>query len=453
MRHKKITFSGKTFAVGLFLGLAISLIVFFFMRFLFNPIGPHKKVTVGTSVVETVKVPEVAKKEEFAPVVKKDNTVEIKKTDIAAKTEVPSTPVKFDGEIIKVGFMGDFSGGMKDIDNPWLEGMKIRIDEANENNELKNRQIKLEALDHKGESQVAVSCIKKFADELGIKILLAPSGSNQLMASVNMLEQKDFLVLFPATMYDPFKELNFKTFVFALPANDQEASVIFNYGFNNLFVRKFAFFYEESLVGKSYLKDVQVVIEKKDLKKDVDYVVVSYPANTMETKGAADIINKFSPDSVFLFSSPVASASLLGQVNIASIKYFLGASFAEGDVFYDFAKAKGLKVFIARSAPRFFKTQLYSDFLNAVKKNKKIESAPMIVGYFLASLFLEIVKRISGPVSKDSLLKQIQQDKVYDIKGFKFYLDPSLKLDLNDNFHVVDANNNIFDLNGVKPGV
>jgi len=448
MRHKKITFSGKTFAVGLFLGLAISLIVFFFMRFLFNPIGPHKKVTVGTSVVETVKVPEVAKKEEFAPVVKKDNTVEIKKTDIAAKTEVPSTPVKFDGEIIKVGFMGDFSGGMKDIDNPWLEGMKIRIDEANENNELKNRQIKLEALDHKGESQVAVSCVKKFADEMGIKILLTPSGSEQVFASINILEQKNCLAMFPVTMFDSFKNLNLKTFLFTFPVNEQEASVILNYGMDNLFVRKFAIFYEESRLGNAYLKDAQAVIEKKGLQKGTDYIVTSYPANTTETRSAADLINKFSPDSVLLFSSPIATAALLNQVNIASIKYFLGTSFMEGDIFYSFARARGLKVFIARSIPNLSKLQVYADYLNAIKKRNKTDSLPLLAGYVWTGLFVEVVKKIEGSVTKESILEQVKREKTYDVGGLKFYFDPLLEINLNDNFHVIDLDGNIFDLHG-----
>jgi len=429
----------RTFLFGAIWGFVIFIACLFLFKIVVRRPIETQGVQTLPVVIDTSKRLEVLKKDE------------IKKTELTTKVLAPITPVKFDGEIIKVGFMGDFSGGMRDIDNPWLEGMQIRIDEASENKELKNKMIKIEPFDHKGEAQVAVSGIKKLADD-GIKILLSSSGSGQLMAIVNTLEQKDFLVLFPATMFDPLKELNFKTFVFAFPSLDEEASVILNYGLNNLFVRKFAIFYEDSYMGKSYLKDVQKVIDKKGLKKDIDYIVSSYPPNTTETKHAADIINKFSPDSVFLFSTPVATASFLNQVNIANIRYFLGTSFVEGDVFYNFAKAKGLNVFISRGVPNFVKTQLYSDFLNAIKKRKIVENTPLFAGYLVASLFMEIVKKMDGLVTKDSILKQIKQDKQYNVKGMNVYLDPSIEINLNENFHVIDLNEKIFDLNGVLVG-
>jgi len=450
-RKKKITFSVKTFAVGLFLGLAMSLIALFFIKFLFRPIDTNKKVTVTTSVVEAAKVADVAKKEETAPAAKKDNTVEIKKTDIAAKTEAPSTPVKFDGETIKVGFMGDFSGGMKDIDSPWLDGLKMRIDEACENKELKNRQIKLEALDYKGEPQVAVSSIKNFSDELGIHILLSPSGSDTLKACISIFKEKDFLVLFPVTVFDPFKELNLNTFVFAFPGNDEEAQVILNYGLNILAIRKFAIFYEDSLISRSLLKAAQPILVKRGLKENSDYIVTSYVPNTNDVKQAVDAISKFKPEALFLFSNPISTVSLLRQLDITGLK-FLGTSFVEGDILYSSVKAKGLKIFVSRAVqsglPRFSKMKLQEDYLAAAKKVQKIDSSPLFGGYLAASLFIEILKKIDGPVTKESILKQIKNDKKYNVKGCDLYLDPSLDVDLNKGFYVTDLNEKDFDLMG-----
>jgi len=441
MKHKKKIFGKKQYLVGFVLGCFL-FITGFYVIGLFKPsVSLQKKIEIQPGVEGLNK-----------NVV--DNT--LVKSDLSLQNkQIEALPQKAELrnlDEIKVGFMGDFLGAKKDIDNPSFDGLKMGLDEANENNEFKNKKIKLFSLDHKGDVQGAISCIKNFADDLDVKILLTPCGSEELFASIALLEQKNFLVLFPVTLFDTFKHLNLKTFVFTFPVNEQEASVILNYGLDNLFIRKFAIFYEESYIGKGYLKDAEVVLEKRGLKNGVDYVVSSYALNTADTKNAADIINKFSPEAVLLFSSPVATTSLLNKLNIANIKYFLGTSFVEGDILFSVAKTKGFKFFISRAFPIFSKTKFYEEFLSCIKKQNKVESLSLLLGYLFARLFVEIVKKIDGSVTKESILRQIQQDKMYDVKGVKFYLDPSIKTNLNDCFHVIDINGNTFDLNGVLVG-
>jgi ABC-type branched-subunit amino acid transport system substrate-binding protein len=361
---------------------------------------------------------------------------------------VPNSNVK--KEVINVGVFGDFTGSMKDTNIPSFEGMKLCFEVFNRANELKNIEINIVQIDHQSSPRIAVEQVKKFSKEYNGKFIIRPSNTDCLKACWPFFIEKDFLILFPEDMFEPFKEYNMSSMVYLFPAREQEASVLLKYACDVLLLKKFAVFYVDDLIGRSYLHNIKIELEKRKLQEGRDFIVTSCSANTIDVKTCADVINKFLPEGLFLLSTAVPVVSLLKMVDISQIKYVFPVSIALGAIMFDFLKEKGLKGFAAYCAQFPLNTQLFEDFFKLYSEKKIIfEREAVFDGYSQASLFIEILKKINGPITKESILGVIKNNKVLSFKGMNFYFD------LNDdnslkNLQIEDEVGNAYDIKGNK---
>jgi hypothetical protein len=113
-------------------------------------------------------------------------------------------------------------------------------------------------------------------------------------------------------------------------------------------------------------------------------------------------------------------------------------------------KEKGLQVIAAYAIQYARKTQLFEEFYKLfLSKKIQLDPESAFVGYSMASLFVDILKKISGQITKENILNVIKINKIFSIKGINHYLDPNNE-NIYKNFQFEDKDGNVLDITGKK---
>ena len=116
-------------------------------------------------------------------------------------------------EEIKIGMHTDISGPVSSFGKYSVEGVKMRMDEINENGGIQGRKLVLFAEDHQYQVPRAVQAANKLINKDKIFLMLASLGTPMNNAVFQMQEAKDIPNLFPLSsarsMTDPLHRLKF----------------------------------------------------------------------------------------------------------------------------------------------------------------------------------------------------------------------------------------------------
>ena len=116
-------------------------------------------------------------------------------------------------EEIKIGMHTDISGPVSSFGKYSVEGVKMRMDEINENGGIHGRKLVLFAEDHQYQVPRAVQAANKLINKDKIFLMLASLGTPMNNAVFQMQEAKDIPNLFPLSsarsMTDPLHRLKF----------------------------------------------------------------------------------------------------------------------------------------------------------------------------------------------------------------------------------------------------
>ena len=114
---------------------------------------------------------------------------------------------------IKIGMHTDISGPVSSFGKYSVEGVKMRMDEINENGGIHGRKLVLFAEDHQYQVPRAVQAANKLINKDKIFLMLASLGTPMNNAVFQMQEAKDIPNLFPLSsarsMTDPLHRLKF----------------------------------------------------------------------------------------------------------------------------------------------------------------------------------------------------------------------------------------------------
>lgn len=121
-----------------------------------------------------------------------------------------------------VGTIQDLSGPVAGLSKPALEGMQLRVEEANEHGGIHGRKLVLKAEDSGYDAKRAVLAAQKLVNQDKIFAMIAHIGTAQNVASFPVLFRKDVISFFPLSagrqMYEPLNRL---TYSFIAPYYDQ----------------------------------------------------------------------------------------------------------------------------------------------------------------------------------------------------------------------------------------
>ena len=125
------------------------------------------------------------------------------------------------GELV-IGTIQDLSGPAASLSKPALEGMQLRVDEANEQGGIHGRKLVLKAEDSGYDPKRAVLAAQKLVNQDKVFAMVAHLGTAQNVATFPVLFRKNVISFFPLSagrqMYEPLNRL---TYSFIAPYYDQ----------------------------------------------------------------------------------------------------------------------------------------------------------------------------------------------------------------------------------------
>lgn len=140
---------------------------------------------------------------------------------LASASALAQTQGVNQGELV-IGTIQDLSGPVAGLSKPALEGMQLRVEEANEQGGIHGRKLVLKAEDSGYDPKRAVLAAQKLVNQDKIFAMIAHIGTPQNVASFPVLFRKDVISFFPLSAgRQMFEPLNRLTYSFIAPYYDQ----------------------------------------------------------------------------------------------------------------------------------------------------------------------------------------------------------------------------------------
>jgi len=338
-------------------------------------------------------------------------------------------------EEIKIGTVLDLTGSTSETHLKILEGLKLRINQANNLNELGNRKIILTALDHEYDRQKATEKLSELVNKYQTEILICPAGTETINACLPIMQEKKLLVF--GAISRPTKSYTDINISFLAPSFCDEASKLVEYALKKLSLKKIALFYQNDGYGTTILESVKKILKTANY-PDENILCTGYSPNTTNVSETVQKISEFSPDGLFLFSLlPPANALLSKISNVKSLKYFFGSSPLNNSAFTKLFNEKGYKFIRSHLIPSIKNgntnlLDITKNYIDALRESNLEPDDLSFECFIAADIFIDLLKKIDGPITKEKIQQKIEALNNYNLKGLYLNYDPQKKQLLNN---------------------
>lgn len=360
----------------------------------------------------------------------KKNEFKIETLDIFNRIKVDNSKIKDikteNSNLFKIGTTLDLPN-----DIPTLIGMKLRIKELNENGGIDGKKVVLIGLNDKYNPRKALKNIKRLVKE-SINTILLPIGSYTLQRYLNLAKSKKIAIFFPDATSPKYRNNSIRNIVHFLASSSTEGEVITNYLLKEYSLKKIALFYTAEPFGMGALNRAEYILKKHNLIENKDWIKVSHRPGSINLDDAVNKIKNFNPEAIILLSSSaVLTERLLNKLKLEFLfnKIILGISSNSGIQFKRFINKKNLNFIHTQFTPDPEKSslQIVKNFRSVAKSNNIPLSAYTLEGYIIASLFFDIVKKIKGPITNDTILNAIEKIQNYNFNGINLNFNPETR--------------------------
>ena len=326
---------------------------------------------------------------------------------------------------IRLGSTLDLSKGVSPVGMVVEQAMMMRIQKENNSGGINGRKIQLTVLDDEYTPDKARKNIERLMRESMSDILLCPVGTPTLESVLDLIKQNKILVLFPITGAPIFRSPELTSIVHCTPSYLDEARALVEFLVKNYTPKSVAIFYQNDSFGLSAVKEARVYLEKAGV---TEITEISYMHNSLDFKDNVEKISKLQVDVFGFFSTAIAAKELIKQVGTTAFidKKLFGLSDLGQTEFKEFLRKQGLPWIIAQRVPDPQKSSLeiVQEFRTDAEKNKLPLDVFALEAYIGTSLTIDFLKKISGPITKESLQKVIKDTKNYAYKGLQLSYNP-----------------------------
>lgn len=346
----------------------------------------------------------------------KDKPIEKAKETGPGPVALPGLPKE-----IKVGQTLDLTRNIKQLGTPVRDGINMAFNELKSKGGINGSTIDLISLDDGYDPKRARKNVETFIKN-NIDIILAPVGSVTFESFQDLIEQKKVLALF--AMAAASKPLPYT--VRLRVTYFREAKTLADYVFTKYSPKKYVLFYQDDAFGLECLRGVKELLKRVGEDR---YVEVPYDRSTSDFETQAAIIKNSGADAIGLLATATSAMNLIRQLGTTFFyeKIIFGLHPLQETQFVKFVEREQLKCVISNnSVPNFRATniEIVKEFnIQAEKQNVQL-SAGALYGYIAGSFFIDCLKRLKVPLSKESLLEVLENIKDYDFKGLLMNFDP-----------------------------
>ena len=302
---------------------------------------------------------------------------------------------------------------------------------------IKGKTLKLISLDDRGEPVLTEKNIKTMLSHK-VDIFLGNMGTRSTLKLLSMIESKKIAVLFPWGGSDELRKPNLKYLVNGLGLIEPQISALTNYAIKALRLKKIAIFHEDSSFGKA---NTQMTIEELKKHEVAPVAIAAYNRFTMDIETPALKLIESDPKIVICLATSTPTVKL---INKFYEKGHFGTKFIgiDSTMFVgDVLRRKGASFHYASPMPDPKESILPIVKLYQADMQKFFPNDPLNIlslSYYIhATIIIEALKKIEGPITKEKLLNQIENMKNISLNGFNIDFNPETRHAYKHNISIL----------------
>ncbi len=330
------------------------------------------------------------------------------------------------GNLLVIGTMQDLSKSVKDIGIPFKRGLVLPIEDINNLGGVNGLRVHLVTLDDEYNPKITRKLVRTFLDEYKTDVLLGAQGTPTLGSYLDLIREKTILSVFPYA--GSYGELSLPYLLKLRASYIDIGYALTKYMIDKKNKRKFALFYQKDHFGDSNLKGAKKALKEAGIE---EYLEVPYEAHEPNLSVQATKILTYDPDGIALFSVPFSSEKLLNEFGVS---FMIGKSIFANEFhgkrhFRELVEQKGMDLTVAHVMPNPYTSSLaiVQEYRDRVKRAGMPIDEGGLEGYVTASLFIDILKQLELPFTKDALVHFVENMRNYDFKGLQLNFDPKTR--------------------------
>ena len=339
--------------------------------------------------------------------------------------------VPVQAEAISIGSSLDLSKSDKLLGNLIKNCLEAFFDTVNREKLLGARTVKIYILDDEYNPQKARANVLRLIKDHDIQALLVPMESSNLEAYLDLVNSGQTDVLFAHADSPDFKKPDLKNLINFSASSFEEGYIVLKYACKDSSIKKLILFYEAAVEG--FLDGAKKALSELQMK---NYVEVSYSASDVDYSAQVKKIKNESPDAIMFLGGINPALSLLRSLGTEFLlnKLLIGGSvFLNVDNFKKSLRDKGIKMVVPSLVPnpKASDLQIVKDFRSFARVNHIPEEPMSLQTYISVRMFIEIIKKIQGPVTKQKIIEVAEQFKGFDLGGITLTFDPQTRRLIN----------------------
>ena len=317
---------------------------------------------------------------------------------------------KFQGDVIRLGMSGPFSGGLNSVGKEFLLGAHIYFQNLNEHGGVNGRKIEIIAKDDRYEPKIAVENVKELIRKDKIFALFGIIGT-PIVEAVFPIANKERIPFVGAYSGADFLRNPPNPIVLNARAGDlDEIEKLVKRYTDELKLKRVAVFYQNDTYGRAGLNGIKNALDKRGLTLVGEG---SYKRNTLSVGNALYELELCNPDVILMIGSTAPVAEFIKRARKSTkinkdVKFGL-FSFVEPIPLIKMLDGNGSGITFAQVVPSPWTSEVeeVENYRVLMKKYypKEELSHTSLEGYFAARMITEVFRTVGKEFTKEEFIK------------------------------------------------
>jgi len=294
-----------------------------------------------------------------------------------------------------------------------------RFKRENEAGGIQSKQLRLISMDDKDKPEVCEENIKTMMRK-GIDTFIGNVGVRGILKVLPLIQNKKIAMLFPWGGDEKLRQSDLTNIVNGLGLIEPQAKKLVEYAVDELHLDKIAIFNSD---GYYEIENEKIIISKLKEKKIEPVATASYNRFTMDISAHAKKLIEADPKLVICLSTSKPTIKLINKFFVAGHygTQFIGI---DSNLFVPtIMKRRGVKFAYSSPMPNPQKSNLIIVKMFREDMKKYFPDDPINIlslSYYIhASIIIEAMKKITGEITKEKIIGQIEDMQDFDLLGFK----------------------------------
>lgn len=408
----------------------------------------EKAYNLLTGLPAGVKIPATGKEEKITK-----PAAEVKQPQAKISAQAPSTQQKeplgsqagpMNEEQINIGCSADISRGAKDTGQTIEKTLQVLFEDYNK--KKTHRTIKFTFLDDKYQPALTKANIQTLLKDYDTEIITSLVGSNNFAECIDLIKEGKIAALFPIPGIPSGIPSDLKYCITFRPSYLDETYILTKFmikKFNISQVEHIAFIYQDDLFGQACLEGAKKAIAEAGIGSLNKVIAFSHARNYVNFADIYESIKKTDADYIGLLTISTAAAEFVRQADATILqKKFFGISDL-GHTTTMLESIKKMKIIVSHIVPdpQHSNLPIVTQYHTFISSHGIDNNTASLEAYINATLLIDVIDKIVGPVSKDTLISYIENNfNNVEFQGLKLKFDAQ-KRSLSNVVWVDDGSN------------